>query len=280
MRFDANVSILFPDVPPLERPAAAAALGFDAIELWWPFETEVPAAAEVDRLVDAIGSAGTSLVALNLTSGDAAKGEHGLVALPGQRQRFLDSLDVAIELAGRTGCRMFNALYGNPPEAERPELVTETAIENLATAVRRGRDTGVTIAVEALNAIDFPRYGLHLVETAVTLIERTLEATSEPVGLLFDIYHVQRAEGDVIRRIEAFASRVAHVQIADAPGRFCPGTGEIAFERVLPALEAAGYDGYVGLESRPSANPDETFTWLPRERRSTRGAPQRWATEA
>ncbi len=272
MWFDANLSILFPDLPLLSRPAAGAALGFDAVELWWPFPLEVPSPAEVDGLVDAIGEAGQQLVALNLTSGDPAAGEHGLVAIPGPASRFSDNLDAALAIASRTGCRVLNALYGNPPDDVAPETLAETAVANLALAARRAALVDAIIVVEALNPIDFPRFGIHTIEAAVALADAVYAASGEVVAVLFDVYHVQRAEGDLIHRIERFADRFGHVQIADVPGRLHPGTGEIAFERVLAALDASPYRGFVGLEHRPSASDEETFGWLPPERRSSRRA--------
>jgi hydroxypyruvate isomerase len=270
VRFDANLSILFPDMPLLERPAAAAALGFDAVELWWPFPDEAPAATEVDRLVDAIGAAGLTLVALNLAHGDRAAGEHGLAAIPGQEGRFCDSLEVAVAIAGRLGCVVFNALYGSRTGEFRPEVLDEKAVESLAFAAGRAKTVGATVVLEALNPVDFPRYGLHRTADSIALADRVLAETGAIVKVLFDVYNVQRSEGDLITRIELHAARFGHVQVADVPARLHPGSGEIAFERVLPALARAGYNGYVGLEYRPSPDPAETFAWLPIERRNSR----------
>ena len=271
MRFDANLSILFGDRPLLERPAAAAAAGFDAVEMWWPFADLVPAPAEVDRLVESFGEAGVALVSMNLASGSVAGGQHGLVALPDERTRFGDHVDAAIAIAGRLGGLVLNALYGNPPDGIARGLLDDTAVEHLALAARRAAAIGATVVLEALNPVDFPRYGLHRTGESLALADRVLAEAGEKVAILFDVYHVQRSEGDLLARIAAHAGRFGHVQIADVPGRLRPGTGEIAFERVLPALEAAGYAGYVGLEYRPSPDPADTFAWLPVERRRSRG---------
>ena len=241
MRFDANLSILFGDQPLLDRPAAAAAAGFDAVEMWWPFEDLVPAAADVDRLVQSFGEAGVALVSMNLTLGDVNAGQHGLVALPSERSRFRDHLDAAVAIAGRLGGQVLNALYGNPPDGIARDLLDDTAVENLALAARRAAGIGATVVVEALNPVDFPRYGLHRTGDSLALADRVRAETGEDVSILFDVYNVQRSEGDLLARIAAHAGRFGHVQIADVPGRLRPGTGEVAFERVLPALEAAGY---------------------------------------
>jgi hydroxypyruvate isomerase len=267
VRFSANLSILFGDIPVLERPAAAAAAGFDAVEIWWPFAQAVPAPADVDRLIDSIVQANVKLVLLGLTEGDIAAGQHGLVALPDERSRFRDHLRAVMSIAGRLDCQAVNALYGNPPAGIAPSLVEDAAVENLALAAAWAREIGATVVLEALNPIDFPRYGLHRTQESLAVVDRVQAEYGQEVKLLFDIYHVQRTEGDLLARIAANADRFGHVQIADAPGRLRPGTGEIAFERVLPALEVAGYTGYVGLEYRPSPDPADTFAWLPVEAR-------------
>jgi hydroxypyruvate isomerase len=269
MRFDANISILYPGLPVEEQAAAAAAAGFDAIEMWWPFAEDVPPDREVDRLVGAVRDAGLALVSLNLTAGDRAAGHHGIVAIPGLGDGFHDHVDVAVEIAARLGGRVLNALYANVPLDVPREQLDDTAVENLAFTAARARDAGATVVLEALNPVDFPRYGLHRTAEALALADRVRVETGAEVGILFDVYNVQRSEGDLIARIDAHAARFAHVQIADVPGRLRPGTGEVAFERVLPALEWAGYEGFVGLEYRPSADPGDTFAWLPPAARRT-----------
>jgi hydroxypyruvate isomerase len=273
VRFDANLSILFGDRPILDRPAAAAAAGFDAVEMWWPFADLVPTSADVDGLVRSFDEAGVDLVSMNLALGRVDAGQHGLVALPDERARFRDHLDAAIAIAGRLGAKVLNALYGNPPDGLPRGLLDDTAVENLAVAARLAAGIGATVVLEALNPVDFPRYGLHRTGQALALADRVRAETGAEVAILFDVYNVQRSEGDLLARIAAHAARFGHVQIADVPGRFRPGTGEVSFERVLPALEAAGYAGYVGLEYRPSPDPADTFSWLPIEQRRSRHAP-------
>jgi hydroxypyruvate isomerase len=265
--FDVNLSILFPGMPLSERLAAAARAGFDAVEMWWPFAQDLPPDAEVEDLVETISASGLALVAMNMTTGNAAAGEHGLVSLPGERLRFRDNLDVAVAVAERLGTRIIHAPFGNTPTDAPRDAVRAVTIENLATAAERAARIGAGIVVEPLNPYDFPRFGLQRVEDALEILDLVKSETGAVIGLLFDVYHIQRSEGDLIARIRAYADRFGHVQVADAPDRLHPGTGEVAFERVLPALEQAGYQGYVGLEYRPSADPDETFAWLPADRR-------------
>ena len=269
MRFDANLSILFPDVPLLGRPAAAAAVGFDAVEMWWPFEAPIPTPHEVDGIVEAFVAAGVRLVLLNLDLGDPAAGQHGLLCLSSERSRFIDNVDAAAEVVRRLGGTIVNSHFGNPPAGEAREALEETAIASLAIAAPRIAAAGALLVLEPLNPTDFPRYGLTRVEDAVMLARRATDAGGTPVRILFDIYHVQRAQGDLITRIRAHAADIGHVQVADAPDRGRPGTGEVAVSRVLAELERVGYEGFVGLEYRPSADLEDTFSWLdPADRRS------------
>lgn len=162
-----------------------------------------------------------------------------------------------------SGRRVLNALYANVPPDVPQEEMDDTAVENLAFAAARARAAGATVVLEALSPVDFPRYGLHRTAQSLALADRVLEETGVEVGIHFDVYNIQRSEGDLIARIDAHVGRFAHAQIADVPCRLRPGTGEVAFERVLPALERAGYDAFVGLEYRPSPDPADTFAWLP-----------------
>ena len=271
MRFDANISILFPDVPLLGRPAAAAAAGFDAVEMWWPFRVPVPAPHEVDELVEAFDAAGVHLVLLNLDLGDTAAGHHGLLCRPEERSRFVDNVDATAELVRRLDGTIVNSHFGVPPADVAREALEDTVIASLAIAAHRVAAAGALLVLEPLNPTDFPRYGLTRVEDAVMLTRRATNAAGTAVRILFDLYHVQRAQGDLIARIRAYAPDIGHVQVADAPDRGRPGTGEIAVSRVLDELERVGYGGYVGLEYRPSADSADTFSWLdPADRRSGR----------
>jgi hydroxypyruvate isomerase len=271
LRFDVNLSILFPDVPLLERPRAAAAAGFDAVEMWWPFATSAPAPREVDDLVEAFGAAGVGLVLLNLPTGDAAAGEHGLAALPGERARFRDGVDVAADVARRLGGSILNCHYGNPPAGLSRALLDATAVDNLAFAAERAASAGATLVLEPLNPVDFPRYGLNRVADAISLVVRAAGITEAPLRILFDVYHVERAEGRASERIAAAAPHIGHVQVADVPGRGRPGSGGLDIEGVLSRLAAAGYRGFVGLEYVPSRDPRDTFAWLPMAARRAPG---------
>jgi hydroxypyruvate isomerase len=269
--YDVNCSILFTELPLLERPAAARAAGFGAIELWWPFAVPVPPDREVEGLVRAIEDAGVGLVGLNFAAGDLAAGERGLLSWPGRAGEFRDNLEVAVGIGQRLGCRRFNALYGNRVEDADPSAQDELAVEQLALAGRAAARTGGTVLLEPLSGS--PRYPLRTAGDAVAVIDRVAAATgTRNLGLLADLYHLASNGDDLDRVADEHAGRVAHVQIADVPGRGAPGTGTLDLDRHLGRLEAAGYRGWVGLEYVPDGPSADSFGWLPRERRQG-GAP-------
>jgi hydroxypyruvate isomerase len=262
MRFDANLSILFPGLPLLEQPGAAAAAGFEAVELWWPFAQPVPPGRDVDDLVAAIEAAGLRLVLLNLWLGDREAGQHGLLAEAAGEPRFLDNVDVVASIVARLGGTIVNSHVGNVPEGVTPAALIDRALPGLAAAAPRIAAAGATLVVEALNPLDFPRYGLRTTADAVALASRASEAAGTRVGILFDAYHVQRTEGDLLGPLAVAGSSIAHVQVADVPGRGRPGSGTIDFGGFFGALERSGYEGWIGLEHLPSADPADTFAWL------------------
>lgn len=267
MKYAVNVSILFTELPLLERPAAAKAAGFDAVECWWPFPQATPSDAQADAFVDAIQDAGVRLAGLNFFAGDMPDGDRGLVSWPGRESEFLDNVQATVGIGQRLGCRSFNALYGNRLEDAAPAAQDELAVENLALAGGAAARIGGTVLVEPVSGS--PRYPLLTANDAVGVIDRVARETAVAnLGLLCDLYHLAVNGENLDAVIEAHAGRVAHVQIADAPGRHEPGTGELDVQEHLRKLSAAGYDGWVGLEYKPSAASADSFGWLPPERRA------------
>ncbi|WP_448623747.1 hydroxypyruvate isomerase family protein [Geodermatophilus sp. URMC 64] len=266
-RYAVNLSILFTELPLLERPAAAREAGFSAVEFWWPFAEAVPADAEIDAFVRSVEDAGVSLIGLNFFAGDMPGGDRGLVSWPKRSAEFRDNVDATVGIGERLGCRAFNALYGNRVEGETPSAQDELAVENLALAGRATARIGGTVLVEPVSGA--PRYPLLTAADAVAVIDRVRAETGVAnLGLLCDLYHLDVNGDDLDAVIGRFADRVAHVQIADAPGRHEPGTGHIDLDRHLGALAAAGYDGWVALEYKPRTSTAEGLDWLPRGRRS------------
>ncbi|MFJ9695186.1 hydroxypyruvate isomerase family protein [Kitasatospora sp. NPDC101183] len=267
--FTVNLSILFGELPLLERPAAAAAAGFTAAELWWPFGAEhQPAQAELDALRKAFTDAGVRLTGLNLVD-DLSLGARGTVSLPAERERFRANVPVAADLAASLGATALNALYGNRTPGADPAEQDALALENLVIAARAAHEIGAVLLIEALNAVESPDYPLVTSAAAVEVVDRVNAATGlGNARFLCDLYHLARGGEDLGAVIDAYADRIGHVQIADTPGRGEPGTGELDFEDLFARLSAAGYTGPIGLEYRPAGA--DPFAWLPRELRAAK----------
>ena len=264
--YEVNCSILFTELPLLERSAAAREAGFGAVEFWWPFAEAVPSDGEVEAFVRSVRDAGVRLAGLNFAAGDLASGDRGLVSWPARSSEVRDNLEVTVGIGERLGCRAFNALYGNRVEGADPAAQDDLATENLALAGRDAARVEGTVLVEPVSGA--PRYPLRTAADAVAVIDRVADRTGVAnLGLLCDLYHLAVNGDDLDQVIAAYGDRVAHVQIADAPGRGAPGTGGLDLDRYLARLAAAGYDGLVGLEYRPAGASADSFDWLPRERR-------------
>jgi Hydroxypyruvate isomerase len=263
MRFDVNLSILFTELPLPERPAAAAAAGFDAVEMWWPFDSPQPSDRELDALGRAIRDAGVRLVGLNFDGGDMAAGDRGLLASPTGSARFRANIDVAVGFASGLGCRVMNALYGNREPGVPAATQRRLAAENLALAAEAAARAGITVLVEATNSYDNPRYGITSSRAAFDLID---EVAAPNVAFLADLYHLHRMGEDLPALIDHHAARFGHVQIADVPGRGRPGTGAMPYPALLTRLESSGYQGYVGLEYKPNGPSTAEFDWLTPDR--------------
>ncbi|MGC0418732.1 hydroxypyruvate isomerase family protein [Embleya sp. AB8] len=271
LRFDINLSILFTELPLLDRPAAAAAAGFTEIELWWPFAGPTPADAELDALSRAIRDAGVDLVGLNFDAGDMPAGDRGLLSRPAASARFRANIDVATGFAASLGCRALNALYGNREPDVDPRAQDELALENLASAAAAADRIGAVVLIEALNTAENPRYPLVTAADAVAVVDKVNAETGlANTALLYDVYHLARNGEDLAAGIDAYADRFGHVQLADTPGRGQPGTGELDFEDLFRRLVAAGYTGRVGLEYKPVGPSADSFGRL-RELRDIEG---------
>lgn len=263
----ANCSMLFTEQPLLQRPAAAKAAGFDTIEFWWPWPDQpVPSDQDVDAFVRAVQDAGVRLAGLNFFAGELTGPDCGVLSIPGRAQQFRDNLDVAVAIAGRLGTAAFNALYGNRVDGVSPQQQDEVADESIAAAAKAASTIGATVLIEPVSG---PKpYPLRTADDAVAVVDRARTGGASNVGFLCDLYHLAANGDDGDRAIARHAGKVAHVQIADCPGRGEPGTGTLDLDRQLNALAAAGYTGYVGLEYKPTTSTDESLGWLPREDRA------------
>jgi hydroxypyruvate isomerase len=263
LRYDVNCSILFTEVDLLDRPAAAHAAGFDAVELWWPFPTATPSPEEVDALISAVDRAGVTLVGLNFFAGDMPAGDRGLVSWPGRQEEFAASVQTALEIGRQTGCKAFNALYGRSAHGT-PEERTATADHNLRLACAEAARDGAVVLLEPVSG--FEDYPLRTAADVADVIAR-LEGLDN-LQLLLDLYHLATNGDDLAAAVATYADLVGHVQIADAPGRGAPGTGSLPLDTHLEALQQRGYDGWVGLEYSAATTSEESLGWLPTARRS------------
>lgn len=259
MRFAVNVAMLFDDRPLLERFAAAADAGFDAVELWWtPPEDH-------DAVVAAAEAAGVRVLRFALDHGAPAPGAAGLLCMPDEVERFRASAHAGAALARRLGCRMVNALAGKEDPRWSREEQLEQGRRNLQWLADLLAPDGVDVLLEPNNPWDKPGYLVTTTDEALTLLDA---ADRRNVRLLLDIYHAQRVGEELVPTIRRVAGRLAHVQVGDVPGRGAPGTGTIDWKAVLTTLHDVGYRGAIGLEHRPGPSLESTFGWLPQSLRA------------
>lgn len=250
IRFSANIGFLWSELPMLERIAAAGRAGFTAVEMHWPYDT--PAA----ELAAACRSAGVTVLGLNTPVGNAQAGEFGLGALPGREADFAQAMELSLSYAAALGAPFVHAMAGDA-DAKSP-AARRTLVGNLQVAADRAAGQGTGLLLEALNPRDRPGYFYHRVEDAVAILE---EVGRPNVKLMFDIYHVGVAQGDVIMRLRRLLPFVGHIQIAAVPSRAEPDEGEIAYDRVLRAVDGLGYDGWIGCEYKPRNGTDAGLGW-------------------
>jgi hydroxypyruvate isomerase len=262
--YTVNCSILLTDLPLLDRPRAAKDAGFEAVEFWWPFASPSPSDAEVTAFVRAIQDAGVQLTGLNFAAGDMPAGERGILSNPSLSQTFRDSVAVAIGIAETLGTRAFNALYGNRDADFTPSAQDHAATDNLAYASAAADRIGATVLLEPVSGA--PLYPLKTAADVIRIIDRVrAEHDTTNLRLLADLYHLDVNGDDTSAAIREYGSRIGHVQIADAPGRGEPGTGELPLGGQLKELADRGYTGHIGLEYK--ATQPDAFAWLPREDR-------------
>jgi hydroxypyruvate isomerase len=257
----ANISLLFGELPFERRPAAAAAAGFQAIECWWPFATATPTASEIDEFVASIADAGVQLRGLNFYAGDMAGGDRGITSHPQRRAEFDDSVAVAVDIGARLGVTGFNALYGNRLPGMSATTQHDAALQALAAAAEHADSIGATVLVEPVSGI--AAYPLKLADDALTLIGDVRERMQNGrIALLADLYHLTVNGDDVVRVVTQHTDQIGHVQVADAPGRHEPGSGSAPIVELVDLLDQSGYTGGIGLEYIPSGDTVAGLSWL------------------
>jgi hydroxypyruvate isomerase len=251
-KFAANLSMLFPDLPFLDRFGAAATAGFDAVEFMFPYEHGEVAIAEQLRRHE------LQLVLHNLPAGDWGRGDRGLAALPGREVEFRDGVRRAVECATALGCPRLNCLAGIVAPELR-ERARATLIENLRFAATVLGEAGIGLLMEPINTRDMPGFFVSRSADAFAIMD---EVGADNLQLQYDIYHAQVMEGDLTHTLATRLPRIGHIQIADNPGRHEPGTGEINFRFLFERLDDLGYTGWVGCEYRPTGDTLTGLGWL------------------
>ena len=259
IRYAANLTMLFNEVPFLERFERAAAAGFRAVEFLFAHNVDQ------DGVKRELTRHRLELVLFDPEGGDFAAGDRGYLCDPARCDHVMKTIEDAIATARRLGCRRLNVLAGNRVESLTPEVMRRTVVANLKAAAPLAHAAGITLLIEALNTWESARYFLDRSRLGLDIVREVGEPN---VRFQYDVYHMQRMEGELTTTLTENLEWIGHVQIADVPGRHQPGTGEINYPRLLEGLEAAGYDGYVGLEYRPSGRTEESLGWLPREARA------------
>lgn len=252
-RFSANLSMLFGEHDFLDRFDAAARAGFKAVEYVGPYDhaPEVVAAR--------LKKNGLEQALFNLPAGNWAAGERGIAVLPDRIAEFRKSVETAITYAKALGCAQVNCLAGIAPAGVASAELEKIFVENLKFAADRLEKAGIKLLIEAINSRDIPGFFLHTSKQALRIIERV---SSKNLYFQYDIYHMQVMEGDLARTIEANLDRIAHIQIADNPGRHEPGTGEINYPFLYDHLDRIGYSGWVGAEYKPKAGTEAGLGWF------------------
>jgi hydroxypyruvate isomerase len=248
--------MLFTELPFLDRFAAAAAAGFAAVELQFPYAFDPADIAA--RLRDA----GLALVLHNLPAGDWMAGERGIACHPERVAEFRSGVEHAIDVARRLGCPRLNCLAGTVPSGVSPAAARAVLVDNLRFAAERLAAAELELLLEPVNSRDVPGF---LVDRPRVALEIIADVEAANLKLQFDIYHAQVMAGDLARTIESAIGRIGHVQIADNPGRHEPGTGEIRFPYLFRRLDELGYAGWIGCEYIPLTTTDAGLVWLSSE---------------
>ena len=251
-KFCANLTMLFNEVPLLDRFAAAAKAGFRGVEYLFPYEYDKQA------LADALHKHQLTQVQHNMPAGNWAAGERGIGCHPQRVAEFREGAALAIDYATALGCKQVNCLAGIRPPHVDPIEARETFIRNLQFAAPLFKDAGIKLLIEPINTRDIPGFFLNCSQQAVDIIKAV---GSDNLFLQYDIYHMQIMEGDLARGIENNLALIPHLQLADNPGRHEPGTGEINYPFLFRLLDRLGYAGWIGCEYKPATTTEAGLGW-------------------
>ncbi len=251
-KFCANLSLMFTEVSFLDRFAAARGNGFDAVEFLFPY------AYEAEQLAQRLARYKLQAVLHNLPAGDWGAGDRGMACDPGRTGEFQDSVALALDYARELGVRQLHCLSGKLPPNVDPDEARAALVANLRFAAAQLRDDGINLLIEPINTYDFPGYFLTGSAQAASIIA---ECGAANLYMQYDVYHMQRMEGELANTLRLHLPVIRHLQVADNPGRHEPGTGEINYRYLFALLDEIGYEGWVGCEYHPRGDTVAGLNW-------------------
>lgn len=252
-KFAANLTMLFTEHAFLDRFEAARQAGFTAVEFLFPY------AWPVHDIQSLLNRHQLELVLHNLPAGNWEAGERGIACHPDRVDEFREGVSRALEYASALGVRQLNCLIGKVPEGVGQLQLEQTVIANLRFAAHALSRHGIRLLIEPINTLDIPGFYLHHTSQAVDLIQKV---GSDNLFVQYDIYHMQRMEGEIAATLRKNLTHIRHVQLADNPGRHEPGTGELNYQFLFKHLDAIGYDGWIGCEYQPATTTDDGLGWI------------------
>ena len=252
-KFAANLTMLFNEVPFMERFAAAKAAGFTAVEYLFPY------AYDKQELAQALRANGLQQVLHNLPPGNWDAGERGIACHPDRITEFRDGVQRAIEYATALGCPRVNCLAGKVPDGVSQAAAQACLVANLRHAAAELEAAGIRLLIEPINYYDIPGFFLNRTAQALDILDAV---NSDNLLIQYDIYHAQRMEGELAATVQKYLARIGHIQLADNPGRNEPGTGEINYRFLFRHLDAIGYQGWIGCEYKPATTTTAGLGWL------------------
>jgi hydroxypyruvate isomerase len=260
-RFAANLSMLFTEVPLLDRFERAARAGFSAVELQFPYE------ASANDIRERLQANRLTMVLHNLPAGDWAAGDRGVACDPNRVAEFRGGVPKAIAYATTLGVPQLNCLAGKPGAGTSHADARATFVENVRFAAQALKAAGLKLLIEPINNFDVPGFWLNNTALAISVLD---EVGADNAFVQYDLYHAQRMEGELAATMSKYLTRIGHIQVADNPGRNEPGTGEINYGFLFQHLDRIGYTGSVGCEYKPATTTEAGLGWLEQARRQLR----------
>jgi hydroxypyruvate isomerase len=252
-RLAANLSMLFNEVPFIDRFDAAAGAGFKGVEFLFPY------AFNLEQIADKLQTNNLAMVLHNLPAGNWEAGDRGIACDPERVGEFQDGVGRAIAAAKALGAKQLNCLAGKAPEGVSADALRATFVANLKFAADKLKAEGIRLLAESINTFDIPGFYLNRTQQALDIIRET---GSDNVFFQYDIYHMQRMEGELANTIKTNLPMIKHIQLADNPGRGEPGSGEINYRFLFKFIDELGYDGWIGCEYKPKTTTAEGLGWI------------------